>query len=394
MNRAITLAIALAGVISACAFGVTVDDGLFGDVRGDGGAITDGAGWTNDGNGPTYDGGDAAVQVLCPASDASVGFAGARETNGGTAAFLGHTSYGTRASVMRDGALFRMWWAPLGAVPNANRLLYAEASSLDGPWHSTVTGAGPDTSEIAYSGAVDAFDNFLSGASVLRIKGVTYVYYSATGGSNVGAIGLLTRAPGDSFFSRPLGNQPILKRLTTGPVNAANDGPDAVSAFYLDGFFYLLFNDPNAPGSRRNQGGDWVGEYLIRSTDPTFQTAVQSYANGQWVAGDPRTYSVANQDAIVHGQASIAFAPELGRLLWAPDINNWVRWVDLSRPSDWTTADLPGRLPVNPRGIVRTPEGHVLLEPDCKTLRIDLMYHDESPPATRLMHYGVNYTVR
>jgi hypothetical protein len=339
------------------------------------------------------DGGDAATPTLCAPSDAAVGFANPRETNGGTAVFLNHTQYQVVPSIMRDGSVFRMWWVPLGTVNNPNSLVYSEAASLDGPWHSTVVGAGPNTFEVAFSGTSGEFDEYLNSASVLRVNGITYAYYSASNNNLPDAIGLATRSASDTFFTRPRGNQALLKRLPSGPVNEPNTGLLYPAAYYADGTFYLLFNDVNSPGAKKDSSGNYAASYLIRSTDPTFQSGVQSYNNGTWVAGDTRTYSIANQGATVNVHGTVAFAPELGRLLWTSLVYDTIRWVDLTLPSVWKQANLTTNK-FSQRGIVRSPEGHVFLEPDCKTLQVDLMYNDDSVPVAKLSHYGVSYTIR
>jgi hypothetical protein len=195
-------------------------------------------------------------------------------TRGGDApSFVNASTYDYSPSVVLDG-VYRMWWCcGLGG----DHVCYAEADSLDGPWHGRGKNQ-PNTFDDVFgpTGNLADFDGtHTCDPSVVRVDGTYYMFYGgiAEKPNTWTRIGVATSADGLSW-TRLAGGQPI--------VDAARDpwaaklpntyGAGQPSVVWLDGLFYLVFTDTTGLASNPVNG---AGQYVLRSPDPTFQSGVE-----------------------------------------------------------------------------------------------------------------------
>lgn len=279
---------------------------------------------------------------------------------------------------MRDGSRYAMWFDHEGT------LAFAESASPGGPWHangSQVT----NSYDTVLSGVGGQFDHFATSPSVLRVNGLYYMYYDAydNNPSNT-VIGVATSSDGVLWQRRAA---PILtpkKPSSTAPPASVG----APSAFYSSGQFYLLFADTTAPLAKPNTNGDYVGQVLIRSTDPTFESGIESFTwSGGWVQGDLRT------DAIVQTTgADMALVPELGRVIVV--YTERVKLLDLTARTTSEVVHPPLRS--YDRGLFRDPHGTLRLADDCATLPLDVSrtVTEDAGVASDLAHLGFDIRIR
>ena len=88
---------------------------------------------------------------------------------------VNNSVYDYAPSVMQDG-MYRMWWCGAAESPGDN-ILYAESTSLDGPFHARNSTA---PYQVVFKGTNNgtSFDStHTCDPSVLRVNGVYYMYY-------------------------------------------------------------------------------------------------------------------------------------------------------------------------------------------------------------------------
>lgn len=167
-------------------------------------------------------------------------------------------------SVLLDGT-YRIWWGGGGA---GDLIFYSESASLDGPWS-----AGRIVFEPTR--ALSSFDYDLTcDPCVIRVDGWYYLYYAGNNSlvfRSPTRIGLASSRDGITW-TRENGGLPII--CPHGNIdNATPDrryGAGQPTVVYLDDKFYLMYTDSTGANTN-SQGG---GQYVLRSSDPTFQTDV------------------------------------------------------------------------------------------------------------------------
>lgn len=197
------------------------------------------------------------------------------DLRGGDGTVYARASYDYVPSVMKDG-VYKMWWC--GGVAG-DFILYAESSNPSGPWHAR--GSGTTNSynvALRPRNGTDAFDNLHTcDPSVVRVNGTYYMYYGALKartGSRIEptTIGVASSRDGLSW-TRLNSGRPILvpARDVNTPGLPSTYGAGQPSAVFLDGKFYLTYTDTTGYAGDGNGGG----QYVIRSSDPTFQSGVE-----------------------------------------------------------------------------------------------------------------------
>ena len=212
--------------------------------------------------------------------------------------------------------LYRMWWCGgSGGNPSANftggdHVLYAESSSLDGPWHSH------DKPNKAYSYDVHLYPSNVSNTfdfthacdpNVISVNGTYYLYY---GGGNeqlnpsTTRIGLaVSNNNGYPPWTRYYANNNINNNINNGNnidnngenqlralinptwgvngkgdgVNVPNYGCGQPSVFYYNSWYYMVFTDLSGLGAMNENV-----VYVIRSNNPYFQSDTDVFTHSTY----------------------------------------------------------------------------------------------------------------
>ena len=218
--------------------------------------------------------------VSCPA-DCGSSLSGASPRGSDTPVFTNASTYDYSPSVMLDG-VYRMWWCcGLGG----DHVCHAESSSLDGPWHAHAS-ATPNSFDDTFgpTGNLADFDGtHTCDPSVLRVDGTYYMFYGgiAEKPATWTRIGVASSTDGLSW-QRLNGGQPIVDAARDPYGNALPNtyGAGQPSAIFLDGSFYLVFTDSTGLGGNQGNG---AGQYVLRSSDVTFQTGVEELTESGFV---------------------------------------------------------------------------------------------------------------
>jgi hypothetical protein len=287
----------------------------------------------------------------------------------------GGGAYNYAPSVMLDGP-YRMWWC---AGIAGDHIVYAESGSLDGPF----TRHGVEYQDVLQPTSGSQFDGtHVCDPSVIRVRGTYYMYYGGLteSGGHVTQIGVAS-SPDGVTWTKMNNDNPI---VTPRDPSKGGYGAGQPSAAYLDGHFYLMYTD-----SSGLEGGL---QYAIRSTEPTFQTNVETATSSGFV---PRT--PANTDSYVVSQS---FSPDWQ---YSDALNAWivlsnqslgttfVRFLskdmshvlrsDLQISSNWSEGP----------GLVSTPEKHSLAPAngECQRIRLDFMQSTQpASPLNDIKHFG------
>ncbi|WP_157880003.1 beta-xylosidase [Streptomyces natalensis] len=302
---------------------------------------------------------------------------------------MGSSAYDYAPSVMMDG-VYKMWWCgqtPGGKVPGDD-ILYAESSSLNGPFHARGSSA---PHQIVFDGTgTGSFDNeHTCDPSVVRANGTYYLYYAAERHDGEPTTIGVASSPDGINWTRLHNDQPI--------VTAANQqethneyGAGQPSVTYLNGQFYLMFTDTTGAGASSNG----AGQFVWRSPDPTFQSGVEVSTASGWQAktdANSRSFSVVNafsadwqySDAlrafvIAHdntpGQTTLTFL--------SPDNLARQPYAEVAVPGQWSEGP----------GIVSRPDKHsvVARNNDCGRIPIDVIHSSTGSPPQQLTHDGLD----
>jgi hypothetical protein len=203
--------------------------------------------------------------------------------------FVNGASYDYSPSVMLDG-VYRMWWccgSTSGGVAG-DHICYAEASSLDGPWHAHGNGTANTHDEVFHgTGNLGDFDGtHTCDPSVIRVEdGTYYMYY---GGLAENAPSSWTRigvasSPDGFNWTRLNGGKAIIDAARDPNANNLPNkyGAGQPSVTEVDGLFYLIHTDTTGLGGNQGNG---AGQYVLRSADPTFQNSVEELTSTGFVA--------------------------------------------------------------------------------------------------------------
>ncbi|MFC6088554.1 beta-xylosidase [Saccharothrix lopnurensis] len=313
-----------------------------------------------------------------------------RRSGGVVAVGGGDSAYNYAPSLVVEGGRHRMWWcSQLGvAQPDGDDVLYAEATSADGPF------AAPDGSPArpVFSGSGSGFDAMHTcDPSVIKVGSVYYLYYTAAERDNVdngSAVGVAVSSDGLTWTR--WGSGPII--TPSGEVIRDNVyGAGQVSALWLDGWVYLMFTDTTGAAA----GWNGAGQFVLRSQDPTFATGVQALGPGGFTAAPdtrPRTRSIV--DAF---SADWMYVDALEAFVIAHSTEHGTTLTSWNR--DFTAnphppVHIPGPWAEGP-GLVRTPTGHAPTSPEdpCGRVPVDVVratVEGESGAPTALARFGLD----
>ncbi len=302
--------------------------------------------------------------------DATVTIGDTTHPRGGNTPALVRSSYDYAPTVLHDGN-YRMWWC--GGIAG-DHVLYAEASSLDGPWHAHAS-ATPNTFDdvLQPTGVVGDFDGaHTCDPSVIRVDGTYYLYYGGLGQdgtpNNTTRLGLAT-SPDGFTFARQNGGKPIINPAQSLSGKPNNYGAGQPSAFYKDGYFYLSFTDTSASGANPVNG---AGQFVVRSKDATFQTGVEELGTNGFapqVANTTRPHSLTEAFS-----PDWTYVPAVDMYMMAVDGTAGIvqlRFFDTSFQAV-KTVSIPGDWSEGP-GLVKRPDGQLDPSASCDTLSVDVM---------------------
>jgi predicted GH43/DUF377 family glycosyl hydrolase len=198
------------------------------------------------------------------------------------------TSYDYAPSVMLDGS-YRMWWC--GGIAG-DHILYAEADSLDGPWHKHGSATPNSYDDVFQPTGQNDFDGaHTCDPSVVRVDGTYYLFYGGLGlASDPNAttrIGVASSPDGRSF-TRLNGGKPIISPVRDPAAFVNKYGAGQPSVIHKGGKFYLIFTDSTGYGINPGNG---AGQFVLRSADPTFQTGVEELSENGYVAYKPEDHT-------------------------------------------------------------------------------------------------------
>ncbi|MGH3438518.1 MAG: family 43 glycosylhydrolase [Sciscionella sp.] len=296
--------------------------------------------------------------------------------------------YNYAPSVMKDGGSYRMWWCSQlpGIQPAGDDILYATSHSLDGPFS-----AGGKSAAAAFHGSGGGFDSkHTCDPSVLRVKGTYYLYYTGSSGNREhgNSIGVATSKDGTAF-SRIEGGRPIVTPAED--TRRSNGyGVGQPSAVYLNGWVYLMFTDTTGEAA----GWNGAGQFVLRSTDPTFRSHVQALSvHGFHPVGS--TVAVRDRSIVDAFSADWMWVGALDAFAVAHETKTGTTitfWnADFTR-NPYQPVELRGPWQEGP-GLVRSPQGHApsAAKDPCGRVPIDVIRATRNAAApTGLAHFGLD----
>jgi hypothetical protein len=281
------------------------------------------------------------------------------------------TSYDYAPSVMLDGS-YRMWWC--GGIAG-DHILYAEADSLDGPWHKHGSSTPNSYDDVFQPTGKNDFDGaHTCDPSVVRVAGTYYLFYGGLGlPSDPNAttrIGV-AQSPDGRSWTRLNGGKPIVSpvRDPAGFVNKYGAGQPSV--IHKDGKFYLIFTDTTGYGVNPGNG---AGQFVLRSADPTFQSGVEELsANGYvaYSAADHTKHSILESFSVdwqyIDAISAFAIASHTGggetRVFLFDDAGNELLPDPVAIPGPWHEGP----------GIASRPDKHAIPGSSCDVIPFDVM---------------------
>lgn len=308
----------------------------------------------------------------------------------------GKPVYNYAPSVMVDG-VYRMWWC--GGIAG-DYILYAEAPSPDGPWHSS-TSDEQNSFDIAFqpTGVDGDFDGLHTcDPSVIRVGGLYYLYYGGGRKDDFTRIGIARSDDGIRWTRMNDGRPIVIPRAEIeGRHYNGEYGAGQPSITYVDGYFYLIYTDTTGLGPS--------GVYVKRARYPDFSDAEDMIRDKaghvSFVTSSGDTYGVCR---LYHGvnvdwqysdmyQAFLVvghFTPgEINMTLFDHSLSYQVgeaivrgRWNEgpgvISRPDRHSIVSaIPGRVPVDVlRAVDTRPEPH-----------------DDNPFYWQMSHLGVDLQI-
>jgi hypothetical protein len=291
-------------------------------------------------------------------------------------------------SVMLDGG-YRMWMcqghyegASPGRTYHGDQIAYATAPTPTGPWSTPVPVFRNSGDRLRFDGM------HTCDPSVVRVHGRYYLYYGGHNdivfpdpGYRASAIGVAVSHDGLSW-TRLNGGRPIVTAVRDAGhpeypalADARGYGAGQPSVTWLDGWFYLAYTDTTGYASNAVNG---AGIYVLRSTDPTFQTNVQALvAPGRF---EPRTSANATRyslleafsvdwqyvdmlDAFAIADVTVPTAGKQIRVtLWDRSLATMTGAV--ARTAEWSEGP----------GLISRPDGHAVPAPtSCGRVPVDVL---------------------
>lgn len=310
----------------------------------------------------------------------------------------GRPVYNYAPTIMKDGK-YRMWWCGDGG---GDRIYYAESTSLDGPF--TAHGSTAPHQVVFGPTGTSSFDGeHTCDPSVIRVGATYYMYYGggdhATRSTRIG----VASSPDGYTWTRLNGGQPIMTPKnpphtgSSSPAPADYYGAGQPSVAYVDGYFYMMYTDKSAVATSNGTTWSYNGlQYAVRSTDPTFQTNVETAT----ATGFAPLTAANKATFVVSGSYSPdwQFSDALQKwIVLSNQSPNYTRIRILSKDLSHqvgTDVTLPATLVEGP-GLVSRPDKHSLppANADCSRIQIDFVNATASSSTTtvlptNLRHFG------
>jgi hypothetical protein len=311
---------------------------------------------------------------------------------------LNHSWYDYEPTIMLDGK-YRMWWCGSTGV-GGDKILYAEATAMNGPWSSPVAVFQPTGNSANFDG-VHTCD-----PSVIRVRGTYYLYYGGWNdisypnpGAKIGEIGVATSTDGLNW-TRLNGGQSIVRPARNiGDPNFASlpnkYGAGQPSITYLNGLFYLVYTDTTGYGGNQSTG---QGVYVLRSSDPTFQSGVEELVGaGAFAVRTPAnhtSYPLITTFAVdwqfVDMTGSFAVAESRGNSVGTNITRIYL--YDQNLTAVQSQLDVPGDWHSGP-GLVSRPDKHAVPSTQCGIVPFDVFKATgpADPLQWELAHAGVDW---
>ncbi|WP_130343627.1 beta-xylosidase [Herbihabitans rhizosphaerae] len=342
--------------------------------------------------------GDDSAQPTRPAAPAppprpaeTLGTDRQRASSAVVAAGAADAPYNYAPALMAEGGRYRMWWcSQLGAAPPpGDDVLYAESSTLDGPFR-TNGGAPPAP---VFSGSPGGFDKVHTcDPSVIKVGGTYYLYYTGAAGDHArgNAIGLATSPDGITWTRANNGGQILAPSNEVHRENIYGSGQP--SALYLDGRFYLMFTDTTGAAA----GWNGAGQFVLRSPDPAFGREVESLTP-QGFRTIPGTVGNRSRSIVDAFSADWMWVPALDAFAVAHETDGGTTitfWDRDFRRHPYHPVVVRGPWQEGP-GLARTPLGHAPPSADgpCDRVPVDLVRSTANTAApTDMVRFGLDLT--
>jgi len=298
-------------------------------------------------------------------------------------------SYDYVPSVMHDG-VYRMWWC--GGIAG-DHILYAEASSLDGPWHargSSTPGTYDDV--LQPTGNAADFDGLHTcDPSVVRVDGVYYMYYgglateTAADSTRIG----VARSDDGMSWTRLNAGKPIIVPARDWNTMINKYGAGQPSAIALDGWIYLIFTDTTGLGINPGNG---AGQFVMRSKDPAFQTEVEELGEQGFAPYDPAKHTAFKR--LESFSVDWQFIDAIDAFVIASHTSGGktrLHLFDRALAKDLGEVEVSGSWTEGP-GIVSRPDKHAIASSSCGRVPIDIMRSvgPGGPETWDLAHDGID----
>jgi hypothetical protein len=313
----------------------------------------------------------------------------------GDLSVLTHAGYDYVPSVMWDEGKYKMWWCSDGTL-TGDHIFYAESTTLTS-WTILANGNqgivfSPSYNPADDNGTKNKFDSLLTcDPSVVKVGGTYFMYYTAYPRNN-GTYSFTTRIgaaysyDGKQWFRYNNGVAPIINTHVSGVSvfgTPPHYGVGHPSVVYLDGFFYITYNDSSGAS------GGGTTQYALRSTDPFFQVNVEEWrTGGVWyrLNGSPGStgypylnpgvsvdwaYSPASKEFVISVDGAgrtYSSGGESGRRGTYSSIRVFNKALTSQRDLTHVRAQW-----VDGPGIVKGPSGHMLYDAACENFLIRVL---------------------
>jgi len=186
--------------------------------------------------------------------------------------------------------VYRMWWccgSTSGGV-SGDHVCYAEAASLDGPWHAHGSST-PNTHDEVFHGTGNIADfdgTHTCDPSVVRVDGTYTMFYGGisenTPQPTWTRVGV-AQSPDGFNWTRLNGGKAIVDAARDPYENGLPNkyGAGQPSIVWQGGLYYMIHTDTTGLGGNQGNG---AGQYVLRSADPTFQSGVEELTANGFVA--------------------------------------------------------------------------------------------------------------
>jgi hypothetical protein len=302
----------------------------------------------------------------------------------------GISPYNYAPSVMAEG-VYKMWWCgvPAGATLPGDHILYAESTSYDGPWHSQ-DGSSPWQAVFQGTGTGTFDSKHTCDPSVVKVGDTYYMYYGAEQDDGLPTTAGVASSPDGINWTRLNNGQPIFTQAGQLKTNSAY-GAGQPSVTYVNGTFYMIFTDTTGAGANPQSGN---GQFLWRSSDPTFQSNTEVWTTSGWQA---KTEENSRSLSIINAVSTDwQYSDVLDAFVIAHQSPNNITTLSFFDPTDFSTLKyedvaIPGVWTEGP-GIISRSDKHsvVTATTDCGRVPMDVVRSTEGAPPTGLAHIGVD----